>query len=441
MGDCETYWHRSSADLVQIRLKDVSNKMRVETMPRRDSGEIFRMTRPSRFAAGMVLFLILAGLVAAAMLDQVLQAFSANIFLNGVILSVLFVGIIYAFIQVFRLAPSVRWIEHYRIDDVGGASPHEFAPPELLAPMAAMLRDRQSSLSLSATALGSILDSIGSRLDESREILRYMIGLLVFLGLLGTFWGLLQTISSVSESIRALTPTGGPSQQIFQDLISSLEGPLKGMAIAFSSSLFGLSGSLVLGFLDLRAGQAQNRFYNELEEYLSTRTQVSIDSFPPSGGGGGGRDQDETLNALYGAIRALEHAVGNLDTRADASGFDLSDDADPTDSILSPQTITPLKPREETRPAVRRLIRRAVKNDDLDDAAADNENRATDKIVRNALTKLRAEKTRASSKTASPLTDWPDAPELDHDQGSLREIRNDIRVLTKTIVSLADRSR
>ena len=278
-------------------------------MARRDDSDYFHMTRPRRYTGGMVLFLILASLIAAALFDRIAQAFAANVFLNGLILGVLLVGIIYTFAQVFRLTPSVQWIENFRMDDHGAIGHHDYAPPDLVAPMAAMLRDRSGSTSLSATALGSILDSIGSRLDESREISRYMIGLLVFLGLLGTFWGLLQTISSVSESIRALTPAAGASQSVFEELIAGLEAPLSGMAIAFSSSLFGLSGSLILGFLDLRAGQAQNRFYNELEEYLSTRTQVNNDGGPPSGGGGLNHD---AINKLYGAIRSLEHTISGM---------------------------------------------------------------------------------------------------------------------------------
>lgn len=278
-------------------------------MPRRDDGGYFQMTRPGRYAAAMVLFLIVTGLIAAALFDRIVEAFAANMFLNGLILGVLLVGIIYTFAQVFRLTPSVHWIEHFRMDAPQGVSHHDYAPPDLVAPMAAMLRDRRAATSLSATALASILDSIGSRLDESREISRYMIGLLVFLGLLGTFWGLLQTISSVSESIRALSPSEGASAAIFEELIAGLEAPLGGMAIAFSSSLFGLSGSLILGFLDLRAGQAQNRFYNELEEYLATRTQVNVDGDFTSGGGGLDRD---AINGLYGAIRSLENTIAKL---------------------------------------------------------------------------------------------------------------------------------
>lgn len=289
-------------------------------MAKRDTGEFYRMSKPSRFAAGMVLFLIAAFLIAAALMDKVVSAFASNYFLNGLILIVLLVGIIYNFTQVFRLNPAVRWIENYRMEDLGGLGPQGYAPPELLAPMAAMLRDREASASLSETALTSILDSIGSRLDETREISRYMIGLLIFLGLLGTFWGLLQTISSVSDSIRALDPSGAEQQQFFEELIAGLQGPLSGMAIAFSSSLFGLSGSLILGFLDLRAGQAQNRFYNELEEYLSTRTRITSGGHTP-GGGGRGRSREETLTALYGAVRTLEQAIVNLNTKSETDDY------------------------------------------------------------------------------------------------------------------------
>jgi hypothetical protein len=312
-------------------------------MARKSGDDIYHMTRPGRYALVMVLFLIIAALIAAALFDRILDAFAANIFLNGLILGVLLVGIIYTFVQIFRLNPSVRWIEHYRMDDHGApghmGGHHDYPPPDLVAPMAAMLRDRSGPTSLSATALGSILDSIGSRLDESREISRYMIGLLVFLGLLGTFWGLLQTISSVSDTIGALAPAASASgsnaaETIFADLIAGLEAPLSGMAIAFSSSLFGLSGSLILGFLDLRAGQAQNRFYNELEEYLSTRTHISTDG-DSSGGNGNmsGLDRD-ALGALYGAIRSLERTIADqsagVSYRTTENFHDMSEDAHET---------------------------------------------------------------------------------------------------------------
>ncbi len=190
----------------------------------------------------------------------------------------LILGVIYNFRQVIRLYPEVAWIDTYRDNlENGGtlrAAPAEQVPPKLLAPMATMVSKRES-LSLSALSLRSLLDSIASRLDESRDLSRYTIGLLIFLGLLGTFWGLLQTVGSISGVINALGVEGGDASTIFSTLKRGLEAPMAGMGTAFSSSLFGLAGSLVLGFLDLQAGQAQNRFYNDLEEWLSSVTRLS----------------------------------------------------------------------------------------------------------------------------------------------------------------------
>lgn len=419
-------------------------------MPKRETSELFRMTRPSRFAAAMVLFLIAAALIAAAMMDRVMAAFSANYFLNGLIVTVLLVGIVYTFSQVFRLTPSVRWIENYRMEDLGGLGPQDYAPPELLAPMAAMLRDRDASMSLSATALGSILDSIGSRLDESREISRYMIGLLVFLGLLGTFWGLLATISAVSASIGSLNTTGGPSGQVFEELIAGLEAPLSGMAIAFSSSLFGLSGSLILGFLDLRAGQAQNRFYNELEEYLSTRTQITSGHVPP-GGGGGGHTREETLSALYGAARALENAIVNLDTKGE-----LVSSADETSPAEEPQPegeaeskkVEDLSRHRSARKAAPEAVERLLKAVDEDDAEPSTEEDAGENetvanaVIKSALADYRRQRPIDGDGGPKGATQAPIILDtVATDQDSIEDIRNDIRVLTKTIVSLADRKK
>ena len=184
------------------------------------------------------------------------------------------------FRQVWVLNVEVRWIEAYRSLQPGVSATD---PPRLLAPMASMIGDRQGQLRLNTTSLRSILDGISARLDESRDISRYLIGLLIFLGLLGTFWGLLQTVSAVADVIAGLQVGGDDTVQIFNDLKTGLEAPLSGMGTAFSSSLFGLAGSLLLGFLELQAGAAQNRFYNDLEDWLSSATRVS------SGGHGLGR--------------------------------------------------------------------------------------------------------------------------------------------------------
>lgn len=220
----------------------------------------------------MTVFLGLAGLAVAFILPSVITAFLANPFLNGLILAVLVFGILNAYRLVWRLLPDIRWVANLRRTDPS-MSPVTSAQPHLLVPLANMLADSRGRMSLSAPVARSILDGVQSRLDESRDIARYMTGLLVFLGLLGTFWGLILVVGSVAETIRSL-PSGGEGAIAFDRLRAGLEGPLSGMGTAFSSSLFGLAGSLILGFLDLNAGQAQNRFYNALEEWISTVTRL-----------------------------------------------------------------------------------------------------------------------------------------------------------------------
>ena len=188
------------------------------------------------------------------------------------------VGIVYAFRQVLRLYPEITWVNNFRISDPGITT--DKTTPALLAPMATMLKDRTGHLSLATGATRSLLDSVASRLDEQRETTRYLVGLLVFLGLLGTFWGLLQTVSSVGATIGALDTNAGESVMLFDQLKEGLAGPLKGMGTAFSCSMFGLAGSLILGFLDLQAGHAQGRFYNELEDWLSGITELQLAETP-----------------------------------------------------------------------------------------------------------------------------------------------------------------
>ncbi len=230
------------------------------------------MIRPRRYLIRMLLFIAVVAGAAALLHEPLRQAFMASAPINGLIVGVLLLGIIYSFRQVFKLLPDVDWLENYRGEREALS---RAAEPRLLAPMAKMLGERRSGLSLSTMGMRSMLDGIASRLDESRELSRYTIGLLIFLGLLGTFWGLLQTIGSVGDVIGGLSVEGGDLTSVFSGLKKGLEAPLAGMGTAFSSSLFGLSGSLVLGFLDLQAGQAQNRFYNVVEEWLSGLTRLS----------------------------------------------------------------------------------------------------------------------------------------------------------------------
>jgi hypothetical protein len=232
----------------------------------------YKLSKPQTFVWRMFLFVALASFIGIILYESILTAFNSNPALNGVILGTLGFGVIYTFQQVIRLFPEVRWVNNFRLADPGLAAEK---PPVMLAPMATLLMRRQGQAALSATAMRSLLDSIASRLDESRETTRYLVGLLVFLGLLGTFWGLMQTVNSVGLTINTLGGTGnGENTAMFEELKNGLTAPLAGMGIAFSSSLFGLAGSLIVGFLDLQASHAQSRFYNELEEWLSSITEL-----------------------------------------------------------------------------------------------------------------------------------------------------------------------
>jgi hypothetical protein len=226
----------------------------------------FKLSSPRIFLIRMVVFLTLCALVVVVLYQQIWTAFLANAVLNALIIGVLAIGIALAFRQVIRLFPEIDWVNGFRLADPGLAVER---PPVLLAPMAVLLRDRIGRMAISAQVMRSILDSIAARLDEARDTSRYMTGLLVFLGLLGTFWGLIETMGSVGNVINSLKP-GGDAAAIFESLKEGLAAPLGGIGIAFSASLFGLAGSLVLGFLDLQSSQAQNRFYTELEDWLST---------------------------------------------------------------------------------------------------------------------------------------------------------------------------
>src|SRR5947207_6800305 len=226
----------------------------------------FKLSAPRIFLVRMMVFLILAGLVVTVLYKQIIVAFMSNPGLNGLIIAVLVIGILLAFRQVIRLFAEVSWVNSFRLADPGLPVAR---PPILLAPIATVLGERAGRMAISPTTMRGLMDSIATRLDEARDISRYMTSLLVFLGLLGTFWGLIETVGSVGSVIQNLK-VGGEAGAVFDTLREGLAAPLSGMGISFSSSLFGLAGSLALGFLDLLAGQAQNRVYMELEDWLST---------------------------------------------------------------------------------------------------------------------------------------------------------------------------
>ena len=376
------------------------------------------MTNPRTYLTRMGIFLALAVAVAGALYLPLMDAFLANPAINRVIILVLLFGLLFVFRQVLMLNIEVRWIESYRSQQPGVSVAD---PPRLLAPMAAMIGDRQGQLRLNTTSLRSILDGISARLDESRDISRYMIGLLIFLGLLGTFWGLLQTVGSVAAVIAGLQVTGGDSTQIFSDLKSGLEAPLSGMGTAFSSSLFGLAGSLILGFLDLQAGAAQNRFYNDLEDWLSSATRVS------SGGSLSSADGDQSVPAYIQAL--LESTADSLDnlqrtvaqaeasrSHGDQSLMTLTDRLSTmTDQMRTEQELMVrlAENQAELRPVLQRLAE-PRQGEDFDEATRNH--------IRNI-----------DSYLARMLED-----QVNGRNQIVQEIRSEIRLLARTIAALAE---
>ncbi|HTG04744.1 MAG TPA: flagellar motor protein MotA [Bradyrhizobium sp.] len=267
--------------------------------------ELNKLSSPRIFLVRMLVFLVLCALVMVVLYKQLVVAFFANPGLNALIGAVLLIGTILSFRQVLRLYPEVAWVNNFRISDPGLAVARH---PKLLAPMAAILGgERTGRMTISQQTMRHLLDSIATRLDEARDISRYMTGLLVFLGLLGTFWGLIETVGSVGKVIDGLK-VGGDAGALFDTLKEGLAAPLGGMGISFSSSLFGLAGSLILGFLDLQSSQAQNRFYTDLEDWLAS----TVREYSGESAAGGG----ELQHAIERLRSTMEEGGGNRGTTA-----------------------------------------------------------------------------------------------------------------------------
>lgn len=281
----------------------------------------YLIASPNVYLVKMIIFVILVAMVGGILAVQLLNAFWANPFINGLILFVLVIGIILSFRQVIRLIPEVHWVNSLQSGNLADTR----RPPVLLAPVAAIMRDRLGETVITPASLRSILDSVGFRLDEARETGRYLTGLLVFLGLLGTFYGLLQTVSSVSGVIQGLDVTAGDTSNIFSNLRDGLQAPLGGMGTAFASSLFGLSGSLILGFLDLQANQAQNAFATELEDWMSSMTELDhpMTQMQATGLGVNGEEMQsmferlgttmQSQNQSQNAVRAMAELARGID--------------------------------------------------------------------------------------------------------------------------------
>ncbi|MGG7645974.1 biopolymer transporter ExbB [Rhodovulum sp. YNF3179] len=264
----------------------------------------------------IVMMLVVIGLVAAGsylVYPSLAPVFLSNPYLNGVIAGVFVIGVLACFWQVLQLTSSVSWIESFALDRPGT----EFIrAPRLLAPLAALLRSRGARMQVSASSARSILDSVATRMDEARDITRYIINLLIFLGLLGTFYGLATTVPAVVETIRSLNLQEGESGvEVFGRLMTGLEKQLGGMGTAFASSLLGLAGSLVVGLLELFAGHGQNRFYRELEEWVSSITRLG---FSAGDGDGGGVDQAAVASVLDHMVEQMD-SLQNLYVQSDIS--------------------------------------------------------------------------------------------------------------------------
>ena len=374
------------------------------------------MLKPRTYLIRMAIFLIAVGVIGGLLAPALRHAFEANLALNGMIAAVLLIGIFYIFRQVGMLTPEVRWIDNIRKHDRAALSGDL---PRLLSPLANMLGDRRGRISLSPVSMRTLLDGIGARLDEQRETSRYLIGVLVFLGLLGTFYGLLETVRSVGGVVSSLSADGADAAHAMDSLKQSLAPPLAAMATAFSSSLFGLAGSLVLGFLDLQAGQAQNRFFNDLEEWLSGLTRLSS---------GPGLDSEQSVPAFIQAL--LEQTADSLDNlqRIMARGEESRIEGNQTFQQLSERLalmteqmrteqdvlLRVAETQAELRPVLARIGDLGRSGFGMDDA------------TRSHIGNL----DRIAGRIAEELT-------LGRDK-SVQEIRSEIRLLARTIAALAE---
>lgn len=291
------------------------------------------MSRPIQTLLWMSIFTAVIAIGTALLAGSLQHAYSSNVVFNSIIVGVLIIGIVINFRQVLQLNPEIDWIEAYQTNTLGLSS----SRPKLLSSMARMLEGKED-MAMSTTSMRTILDSIRNRLEDSRDLSRYLIGVLVFLGLLGTFWGLMATVSAVGTLIGEMSVEANDGAAIFENLKTSLAGPLSGMGVAFSSSLFGLSGSLVVGFLDLQAGHAQNRFVNELEEWLSSSTRISSGIIGDEGGALGAPAYVEALlEKTADALEKMQRAGASEDQQREFLGKQLKEQNELLDKLNQTQ--------------------------------------------------------------------------------------------------------
>jgi hypothetical protein len=373
------------------------------------------VTRPAVYLIRMIVFLVLVVIVAILLYPALVTAFETNPLLNALIALVLLLGVGWNLRQVIRLTPEVRWAETFQQSRARLAG---LPSPVLLAPMASMLASRSAKggerFTLSAPTMRSLLDSLASRLDESRELSRYMTGLLIFLGLLGTFWGLLLTVGAVAAVINGMSVGSGDINALFDQLKAGLARPLTGMGTAFSSSMFGLAGALVLGFLDLTAGQAQNRFFNELEEWLASLTRLSSGVL--------GAEGEASVPVYVQAL--LEQTAENMERLQTI--LQRGEDS----RLQANQAVVALSDKigvlsDTMRSSQQLMLRIAEAQSALGPALQRLSDRGSDDPARNHLRNIEAGLNRLVGELERGRVE------------STAELRNEIRVLTRTIAGLA----
>jgi hypothetical protein len=264
----------------------------------------YHLASPVVYLVKILIFLIIVAFVALILANQIVTFYWANPFINSLILLAAAVGVFLSFRQVIRLFPEIKWVNSLQEGTMNDAR-----PPVLLAPVAGILRDRIGESVITPASMRSILDSVGNRLDEAKDTSRYLTGLLVFLGLMGTFYGLLQTVTSVAAVIQNLDAGAGDTTTMFNNLKEGLVVPLGGMGTAFSASLFGLAGSLILGFLDLQTSQAQNAFFTDLEDWMTSMTELDhpVTAMQATG-----------LGVTGGEMQAIFEQLGSTMQRSDS---------------------------------------------------------------------------------------------------------------------------
>jgi hypothetical protein len=280
----------------------------------------YHLKSPTIYLVKNMVFLVIVALVCVILWRQIVDFFMASPFINGLIVLVAVIGIFLSFRQIVRLFPEIKWVNSMQDGTMA-----RVRQPVLLAPVANMLRDRLGEAVITPSSMRSILDSVGNRLDEAKDTSRYLTGLLVFLGLLGTFYGLLETVTTVAGTIQALDTSVGDTTTMFENLKQGLAGPLGGMGTAFSASLLGLSGSLILGFLDLQASQAQNAFYTDLEDWMTSMTELDhpMTQMQATGLGVQGEEMSAMIERLGSTMQTSDSSQNAIRAMAElAKGID-----------------------------------------------------------------------------------------------------------------------